>query len=105
MKKTGRIFWFLTGICIGIMPYVMKVAVDQRGYHAIGGEIFIIAVPFLLLIIKDTIRQIALEVHTYKKQKRRSLRQKKLQRRNISAWDVINLPHTVHVKDVAENGR
>ena len=44
-------FWcgFLLGLCPFVIEHVFEYAFLQRGYEAIGGEFFVLALPFLII--------------------------------------------------------
>jgi len=47
------------GLCFGLAPYIFHLTYLERGYSAVGGEIFIFAVPALIWVIKDTLKDVA----------------------------------------------
>ena len=52
MKKV--LFWIFTGFCLGITPYIFHLANLERGYNAIGGEMFIPLIPLLVWLFHKT---------------------------------------------------
>ena len=60
IKSHGR--WLFVGFCLGITPYVFRIADDQRGYDATGGEMFVPLIPLLIWMAKDAVKDIIREV-------------------------------------------
>ncbi|AZK44797.1 hypothetical protein [Paenibacillus lentus] len=54
-KLKNACWWLFVGFCMGFTPYVFHLAEIERGYKAIGGEIFIPLIPFLVWAIKVSI--------------------------------------------------
>lgn len=50
-------WWIFIGLCFGITPYIFTIADLERGYNGTGGEIFVPLIPFLVLAIKDSIKE------------------------------------------------
>jgi hypothetical protein len=50
-------WWLFVGLCLGITPYMFRIADAQRGYDATGGEIFVPFIPLLVWAIKDSIKE------------------------------------------------
>lgn len=60
LKNTkGRLknacWWLFVGFCIGFTPFAFHLAEIERGYKAIGGEIFVPLIPLLVWGIKVSI--------------------------------------------------
>lgn len=51
-------WWLFVGFCLGVTPYVFRIADAQRGYNATGGEIFVPLIPLLLWMAKDAVKDI-----------------------------------------------
>lgn len=51
-------WWLFVGFCLGITPYMFRLADVQRGYDATGGEIFIPLLPLLVWMMKDVMKDI-----------------------------------------------
>lgn len=44
--------WLIfTLLCFTLTPYTFKLAYGQRGYNAVGGEIFILILPIVIYMI------------------------------------------------------
>jgi hypothetical protein len=56
-KIKSHRWWLFIGLCLGITPYMFRIADTQRGYDATGGEIFVPFIPFLVWAIKDSIKE------------------------------------------------
>lgn len=48
-----KAYWFITGFCWGISPWIFEIAQSARGGDEvyIGGEIMIFIVPFIIKLI------------------------------------------------------
>lgn len=51
-------WWLFIGLCLGITPYMFRIADAQRGYDATGGEIFVPFIPLLVWMMKDVVKDI-----------------------------------------------
>lgn len=51
-------WWLFVGLCLGITPYMFRIADAQRGYDATGGEIFVPFIPLLVWMMKDVVKDI-----------------------------------------------
>jgi len=51
-------WWLFVGLCLGITPYMFRIADAQRGYDATGGEIFVPFIPLLVRMMKDVVKDI-----------------------------------------------
>lgn len=49
-------WWLFIGLCLGITPYMFRIADAQRGYDATGGEIFVPFIPLLVWMMKDVVK-------------------------------------------------
>jgi hypothetical protein len=47
----------LTLLCFTLAPYVFKLAYGQRGYSAVGGEIFILILPVVIYMLVPIFRE------------------------------------------------
>jgi hypothetical protein len=54
-KLKNACWWLFVGFCIGFTPYAFHLAELERGYKAVGGEIFIPLIPLLVWGIKVSI--------------------------------------------------
>lgn len=59
MKKyKKRIWWAFCGFCFGLAPYIFQLADKQRGFNALGGELFIFVIPFLVKLVYDVTKDL-----------------------------------------------
>lgn len=49
MKK--KLWYLITGLCIGLYPYLSHLAFLERGYKAYGGEMGVVFIPVLLWLV------------------------------------------------------
>lgn len=47
----NKLWYLITGLCMGLYPYLSHLAFLERGYHAHGGEMAIVLVPVLLWLV------------------------------------------------------
>lgn len=62
-KRPNIIKWFLL-ISIGIVLFMAgsRQAYHYRGYEAIGGEIFLLAIPLIYKAMEDMVRDLVAEI-------------------------------------------
>lgn len=48
-----KVYWVATAIGISLTPYAHKMATTQRGYTAIGGELFITPLLLMMAVLID----------------------------------------------------
>ena len=58
-SKIKAVFWILLTIsCLLFTPVVFRNAREQRGYFAIGGEIFIPFIPLILWLVVKVVKDV-----------------------------------------------
>jgi len=61
--KSRKWFWFIfTVFFILITPLMFNLADLERGYNAIGGELFVPFIPLMTLAVKESIKDMREDV-------------------------------------------
>lgn len=61
-KIASVVFLLLTGFCWGITPFCFQYAELERGYTAIGGEIFVPLLPIVFYYALDWLCDVIIEM-------------------------------------------